>query len=186
MKPTEELVEEHRAIKLMLAVLDNVADRLDSGESVDPDRLEDIVEFIRVFADSCHHAKEEGLLFKEMEAAGMPLEGGPIAVMLQEHDMGRTFANRLAEAVERYKQGDAAAAADIVENARNYVGLLGLHIDKEDQILYPMADERLSEEAQLRLEDGFELIELEKIGPGRHDEFHTLLRELRDTYLNRS
>jgi hemerythrin-like domain-containing protein len=176
-------MEEHRAIKLMLAVLDNIADRLDAGESIEPAQLEDMVEFIRVFADSCHHAKEEGLLFKEMEAAGVPAEGGPITVMLQEHEMGRTFVAQLSSAVERYKNGDNAAAEDIADNARHYAGLLSLHIEKEDNILYPLADERLSGEAQRRLEEGFERVEREIIGPGRHEQFHNLLRDLEDKYL---
>lgn len=62
MRPTEELVNEHNAIKRMLRVLEAVAAKLDAGTEVDPDDLEQMVDFIRGFADRCHHGKEEDLL----------------------------------------------------------------------------------------------------------------------------
>ncbi|MGD0266766.1 MAG: hemerythrin domain-containing protein, partial [Candidatus Methylomirabilota bacterium] len=39
----------------------------------------------------CHHGKEENLLFKTMVDRGFPRQGGPIAVMLHEHETGRSF-----------------------------------------------------------------------------------------------
>lgn len=182
-KPTHELMHEHQAIKRMLRVLGAISERLEAGEKVDPDDLESIVDFIRVFADSCHHGKEEDLLFVEMRKAGVPGEGGPIMVMEQEHDLGRSFVAGLAEAVARYRAGDADAARDIIENARDYIALLSQHIDKEDAILYPLADDRLSEEQQTRLAAGFEKVESERIGPGKHEEFHQLLERLEKSYL---
>ncbi len=168
---------------MMLAIMENIADRLDAGQRIDPGNLEKIPKFIRDYADSCHHAKEEGLLFKELEAAGMPVEGGPITVMLQEHEMGRVFVVRIADAIDRYQKGDPEANKDVAESMRNYIGLLGLHIDKEDQILYPLADDRLSPEAQRRLSEGFERIEQDVIGSGRHEEFQSMLQEFQNTYL---
>lgn len=72
MRPTEELVTEHNAIKRMLDILERVSRRLEIGETVDAEHLERIVDFIRGFADRCHHGKEEDLLFPEMEEAGIP------------------------------------------------------------------------------------------------------------------
>jgi len=183
MKPTEQLKEEHKAIKLMLRIAEKVNEKLEAGEEVNPEHLEQIVEFIRVFADKCHHGKEEDLLFVAMEEAGIPKEGGPIGVMLAEHDMGRGYVRGLSQAVARYKAGDRGVSPAIIENARNYVALLSQHIDKEDNILYPMADMHLSEDQQEELLEGFEKVEREKIGPGRHEEFHKLLDHLQEVYL---
>jgi len=66
MTPTEQLKEEHEAIKLMLRILDKVCDKLESGEEVNPEHLDQILEFIKVFADKCHHGKEEDLLFQQL------------------------------------------------------------------------------------------------------------------------
>ena len=183
MKPTEDLKKEHEAIKIMLRILGEVSKRLDAGEKVNAEHLDSILEFIQVFADKCHHGKEEGLLFPAMEKAGIPRERGPIGVMLNEHKEGRDFVKGMKEAVAKYKKGERTAGGQIAENARNYAGLLSKHIEKEDKILYPMADGRLSAAARMDLEKGFEKIEKDVIGPGRHEEFHGLLHRLKDEYL---
>jgi len=124
MRPTEQLKEEHNAIKLMLRILEKVCEKLESKEEVNPEHLEKIVEFIKVFADKCHHGKEEDLLFPAMEDAGIPKEGGPIAVMFVEHNMGRDYVKGMSEAVAKYKAGDRTILPKIVENAKNYIRLL--------------------------------------------------------------
>jgi hemerythrin-like domain-containing protein len=183
MKPTEQLKEEHQAIKLMLRISERVCEKLESGEEVNPEHLEQMIEFIKVFADKCHHGKEEDLLFTAMEEVGIPKEGGPIGVMLTEHDMGRGYVRGMSEAVTRYKAGDRKALSGIVGNARNYIALLTQHIDKEDNILYPMADKHLSEDKQKALLEEFERVERERIGAGKHEEFHDLLNHLQEVYL---
>ncbi len=183
MKPTEILKEEHGGIKIMLAILGRMADRLDAGQDVDAAHLEQALDFIRTFADKCHHGKEEDLLFVEMEKAGIPQQGGPIAVMLAEHTTGRAYVKGMADAVTQYAAGDRAAAPSIVQNARNYIALLQAHIDKEDNILYPLADRSLTEEQQGKLLDSFAEVERQCIGPGKHGEFHRMLERLSEAYL---
>jgi len=183
MRATDQLKEEHQGIKLMLSILSNVCDRLDAGEDINPLHLEKIVEFIQVFADKCHHAKEEDLLFVAMKEVGFPLNSGPIGVMLAEHDQGRGYVRGLKAAVEQYKAGDKRVISSITSNARNYVALLSQHIDKEDNILYMMADAHLSDQTQERLLADFEKVEIERIGAGKHEEFHHLLHELEQFYL---
>lgn len=186
MKPTEELKNEHQAILLALRVLEEVSRRLNKGIKVDPGDLAGLVEFIRVFADKCHHAKEENLLFSEMEKAGMPRAQGPIGVMLSEHDQGRAYVHGMDEAARRLKAGDDAAGRAFAENAGNYAALLSQHIMKEDNILYPMADRILSEEAQRALEKGFEIVECDVVGAGRHEEFHRFLERMQEAYLGKA
>lgn len=183
MKPTDDLKKEHEAIKLMLRILEAISKMLESGEKVDAKHLDSMVEFIQVFADKCHHGKEEGLLFPAMERAGIPRERGPIGMMLFEHTEGRDFVKGMKEAAAKYRKGDPKAGGEFAKQARNYANLLSSHIGKEDNILYPMADARLSEAAQQDLEKGFEKIEKEVIGQGRHEEFHELLHRLEEEYL---
>jgi len=182
MKPTETLKTEHRAILLMLKVAEIVSQELEAGENVplgDPAR---IVDFIQGFADKCHHAKEEDLLFPAMEKTGVPRQGGPIGVMLAEHTKGREVVRKMKEAAERYAAGEKKAGAQFAENARAYAALLSQHIHKEDNILYPIADARLSPQTQTALEKDFERVEEEVVGVGKHEEYHRLLEELEKTY----
>src|SRR3990172_819068 len=143
MRPTEVLVEEHKAIKTMLRILAAISGELEGGKGIDPKHLDMTLELIKLFADRCHHGKEEDLLFPAMEKVGIPREGGPLGVMLMEHGFGREFVKGMSESAEKLKQGDRSAAAKFIENARGYVKLLSQHIDKEDNILYPMADKIL-------------------------------------------
>ena len=165
----------------MMKIMDKVCEKLGS-EKVAAEHLGQIVEFIQVFADKCHHGKEEGLLFPAIEETGIPRDGGPTGAMLEEHEIGRSYVKAMKEAAENYKNGDAEAAAKFAENARNYIRLLTEHIDKEDNILYEIADMHLSEEKQKELLCEFEKVENEKIGAGKHEEFHKLLERLKETY----
>jgi len=186
MTPTEQLKEEHQAIKLMLSILEGMSQKLEAGQVVSTEHLEQSLEFIRLFADKCHHGKEEDVLFPAMEAAGIPREGGPIGVMLLEHDAGRGYVKGLGEAVARYKAGDRRAASAMMENARNYIALLTQHIFKEDNILYPMADMRLSPARQAQMLEEFDAIERERLGPGKHEELHRMLEHLQGVYVGKA
>ena len=115
MVPTEELKQEHQGILLMLRILDKVAAKIESGEKTEFDHLERIVDFFRVFADKCHHGKEEDLLFPAMEKAGIPREGGPIGVILMEHQEGRGYIRGMADALAGYKKGDSSALKGFVK-----------------------------------------------------------------------
>lgn len=182
-QPTEWLKEEHQAIKIMLQILEKVSQKLESGEEVNPDHLDQMVRFIREFADRCHHAKEEDLLFPAMVEFGVPKEGGPIAVMLTEHEEGRGYVSRMKEAVEKAKGGDSSLLPQFVKNARNYVSLLSQHIDKEDNILYEMAKMHIPLSRMEKLWQDFEKVEREEMGKGVHERFHELLEGLKKIYL---
>ncbi|MCH7494988.1 MAG: hemerythrin domain-containing protein [Candidatus Marinimicrobia bacterium] len=183
MKPTDILIKEHDAILVMLNILEKVCLRLDTGESVKETDLENIVEFFKVFADKCHHGKEEDILFPALEEYGIPNEGGPIGVMLSEHVIGRDNVKGMNEAIADYKEGKESASKEFVRYARNYIALLTEHIDKENNILFKMADIHIPEERQQSLLVDFERAEEEKIGPGVHEKFHRLLEELSGVYL---
>ncbi len=182
MRPTDILKTEHDAIQTMLKITETVCSKLESQEPVNPEHLKQIVEFIQVFADRCHHGKEEDLLFKALEAVGVPKEGGPIGVMLMEHDMGRRYVKKMSEAATAYGKGSREAAKQFIDNARNYVILLSQHIFKENNVLFPLADRLLPEETQDKLVEQFEVVEREKIGAGQHEQLHKLLDELKKIY----
>jgi hemerythrin-like domain-containing protein len=184
MTATEQLKAEHNGIKLMLRIIEKMCERLESGNDVDAEHLERVLEFLRVFADKCHHAKEEELLFPALENAGVAREGGPIGVMLTEHNKARQLVKSIGEGIAQYKAGDAGAAAKIVVNARNYIRILTAHIDKEDNVLYPLANARIPKSTLDELLAKFEQIETERIGPGKHEEFHKMLENFKTVYLN--
>lgn len=183
MKATDELKKEHEAVELMLRILQTVAGKLKGGERVNTEHLDGILEFLSIFVDKCHHGKEEEFLFPALEAAGVPRDGGPIGVMLDEHEQGRKLVAKLKTAVTPYRSGDQTVAADIQQTINEYVALLTHHIIKENTVLFPMEDARLSPNQDIELFEAFERLERERIGPGKHEEFHALLDRLQDIYL---
>jgi hemerythrin-like domain-containing protein len=175
---TENLKEEHRIILHMIKILLVASDKLEKGEAVSPDVFKKAGDFVGVFADRCHHGKEEGELFPALERKGILKHRGPIAVMLMEHELGRLFVKGLNEAVEKYERGDKTAKNAIVENARGYADLLDQHIYKEDNILYPMGDKVLSEADNGELLEKFEGIEKDMIGEGKHEYYLQMIADL--------
>jgi hemerythrin-like domain-containing protein len=171
---TEILREEHRVIERVLTALETAANRLNAGDPVRPDVFLQAADFISGFADGCHHRKEEGVLFPAMRAAGIPGEGGPIGVMLSEHEEGRRLTRAMRAAAERLAVGDTEASAQVVNNALHYVALLRQHIAKEDNVLFPMADQAISGPAQREVSKAFERVEHEETGQGVHERFLTL------------
>jgi len=178
MRPTEELKGEHKVILRMLKIFEKAAQSLKEGNDIPAEVFKKAVDFIRNFADRCHHGKEENTLFPMMEKYGIPREGGPLGVMLYEHTLGRNFVKGMAEADEKYEKGDKSSIEDLIKNARGYAGLLAPHIFKEDNILYPMADRNIPEKEQKVLEEKFEKIEKEVIGEGKYHEYLHLVEEL--------
>lgn len=175
---TAILRHEHEAILRMLDATEEVARQFESGKSPAPRTLRDLLEFFRLFADQCHHGKEEELLFPLLEKKGMPRAGGPVGVMLAEHDEGRSLIKQMAEATDAYVAGKAEAGAVWARAARGYAALLRQHIDKENNILFVMAERMLTGAEQSDLADAFEKIEAEKMGPGTHERLHAMIDRL--------
>ncbi len=177
-KATEILRREHEGIIKVLEVLEASANRLERGENVPDSVLNGMIEFMRIFVDRCHHGKEETALFPLLESRGIPRQG-PIGVMLMDHEQGRALARALGEAIEGVKGGEVPAGKRFAQVARQYSAHLRSHIDKENNVLFVMAESVLSPDEQTRLADDFERIELEKIGAGEHERLHGLIGEMR-------
>jgi len=174
---TEALKQDHRVIERVLAVLE----KLTEGSTEAPlETWGKALDFIRGFADRCHHLKEEQILFPALEKRGIPLEGGPIGIMLLEHEEGRAYVRAMADALTLAEKDPEAAKATLVENGRAYLRLLKDHIRKEDQILFHMADEALSQEEQKGLVRDFEEHEEKEIGIGVHEKYLRMAQELED------
>lgn len=183
MKPTDQLKEEHRAIETMLSILERMCDKLEAGGEVKPVHLDQTLEFFKIFADKCHHGKEENLLFQAMEKAGFSKQQGPLAVMFSEHTTGRNYVQELGKAIMRYKESNCQDSFGILKPARSYIALLRDHIAKEDNVLFPMAEAHIAEAQQQELLSEFDRVENEIVGKGKHEEFHAVIKELKGIYL---
>jgi len=152
--PTQTLREEHRVILRAIALLEVAAGRLGDGRPLPDGWWDALLDWLRAFADLNHHGKEERHLFPALAQAGIPADGGPVSVMLEEHAEGRALIQAMAGGRPDRR----------VEAARRYGHLLRAHIDKENEVLLPLAEAVLDSQAQLLLARSFEKIEAEQ-GP---------------------
>lgn len=141
-EPTKILSEEHQHILKVTEALLKECKLLESGKGIDAAFFKKAIEFIRNYADKFHHAKEEDILFVELCKDTVKMHCNPVEQMLYEHEVGRKFVKGMEGGLKENNKGR------IIENARGYAELLQEHIYKEDNILYPMADEALDEKAK--------------------------------------
>jgi len=154
-KPSDVLKAEHQVILRAIRVLDHLVDQADTGANPDIDGCRQCVRIFRLFADACHHAKEEDLLFPALERCGIPKENGPIGVMLYEHSVARSLTRDMAEALDAHAGNDPEGAGRFITAARTYIELLTNHIYKEDNVLFAMGDRVLGDQDRSRLCQAF-------------------------------
>lgn len=176
---SEDLVKEHEGILFGLEIFESMVNQAESGEKTDIEGISEMIGFIKLFADKCHHGKEENLFFPALEKAGVKKENGPIGQMLLEHDMGRKYIAQMTNSTENGVFDKEA----FIQAAREYIELLRSHIDKENTILFPYGDRLLPAEEQTRLLKLFEDFEEQVMGKGTHERLHRLLDKYEAIYL---
>lgn len=177
-RPCAVLKREHQVILRVLNVLEGLIGPPGAEQPLELEPLGDCVEFFRSFADACHHAKEEDLLFPVLERCGVPNQGGPIGVMLHEHELGRALVARMAVALERLGTGDLAAEPELRRAGYDYLDLLRQHIFKEDNVLFMMGDQVMSEGDQTELTARFCEAGCRAFGGKKGDELEAMAAEL--------
>ena len=170
--PIDVLSQEHQTILAVLDVMDAQVQPLRSGAPVRRDFWQPALDFLENYADRCHHAKEEHMLFTELEQSGFPGSYGPTACMRHEHELGRELRLRMVQAL----QSENAAA--LAEAASRYAVLLREHIGKEEAVLFPMARSLLDHDAMRRLRQGFLRVEHVDLGEGVHQRYEEVARSL--------
>jgi hemerythrin-like domain-containing protein len=148
------MIDEHKNIKRMLAVIRKLCYKVLEQQNVDYEDFLRVIDFVRNYADRHHHGKEETLLFNRMnEELGPRAEMLVRHGMLVEHDLGRLHIQELESAVQKVLEGDKEARLDVIANAVSYTHLLNRHIDKEDAVVFKYASNNLSKATLNRLDD---------------------------------
>jgi hemerythrin-like domain-containing protein len=182
-KAIEILMGEHRLIEQVLGSLETFVEEAGSGGQA-PDRsaVADYAAFFRGFADACHHGKEEDILFARMIERGFSREAGPIAVMLEEHRLGRGHVSGLAEVGAGSGPLEAAERASVLTHALDFIPLLRGHILKEDRILYPMAVHALTAGELDAMEAAFHSFEKRSRADGTYERLQDLAARLQAAF----
>ncbi|MEW6075800.1 MAG: hemerythrin domain-containing protein [Candidatus Omnitrophota bacterium] len=127
-------MKEHRLIERMIRIMSINVGNIKKENKVDLLFIDAVVDFVRTYADRCHHGKEEDILFRDL--AKKKISGEHHRIMqelIEEHKMGRNNVKKLVEAKEKYVQGSRGALKDIVVNMEILVKFYPKHIEKENK-----------------------------------------------------
>lgn len=147
----EELKSDHQNI---LAHLDDLEKAINQSK-ISHAKVEEFLSFTETFAEP-HHQKEEQVLFPTLERKGIPNEGGPIGMMLLEHITQRGYLAKMREALQENNE------SKLKENTQVMISLLRDHIYKENNILYPCAQDTLTKKELASLASQCEKIKIKK------------------------
>lgn len=168
-KATQDLREEHQTIIFVLKILNQMMLSKGNEEETLLRYYDEVVYFLKIFADKCHHGKEENYLFKELAQKDTYDEDGPVTEMIQQHVQARGYIAQMSQSIkEKDVKGFNASATQ-------YIDLLHRHIDKETKVVFLMADNLIDEQAQDLMFEKFELHEENVIGHGVHEKLHAMI-----------
>ncbi|GAB4328019.1 MAG: hypothetical protein Kow0074_23720 [Candidatus Zixiibacteriota bacterium] len=149
------LRDEHRIIGRVLNAMASEAVRIDSGEPVNADFVRSAVTFFNEYADGFHHLKEETILFPMLERAGLPRGNSPVDTMISDHIDGRVLITAIADCIDEAVEGRADAILRLSTGMHTFVVLVRKHIEQEDNMIYPMAEQMIKGTARVEVEKAF-------------------------------
>jgi len=160
MMPIAPLMIEHRLIERMIDVMKEELLLIEKEKKIDPEFIEMAVDFIRTYADRCHHGKEEDTLFRDLGGKKLTDEHRRMMEeLVEEHRWARKVTGRLVEANTRYVQGNKEALSAITDCVKSLVEFYPKHIEKEDKHFFIPCMEYFSDaerEAMLKEEWEFD------------------------------
>jgi len=167
---------EHRLIERVIQVMKGQVERIETEQKVDVVLLEDVINFIRSYADRCHHGKEENILFRDIAKKALTPELEKIMEeLIEEHKSARQATAGLADALKSLRNGDNKALPLISANLKFLVEFYPRHIEKEDKHFFlPVMGYFSKEENDAMLKEGYELDS--KL---MHEEYENRVWELR-------
>ncbi|HEX9883286.1 MAG TPA: hemerythrin domain-containing protein [Desulfobaccales bacterium] len=141
MLPIGPLMIEHRLIERMIVLMRSELTRIKDNVAVDPEFafvdplfLDTAVDFIRTYADRCHHGKEEDILFAALAGKELsPEHRRTMEELIQEHVWARQTTASLVQAKESYLLEKPGALSELLQHLEQLVEFYPRHIDKEDQ-----------------------------------------------------
>ena len=179
-EPNDVLREEHEAIELLISAVEGMAGTL-QGKGPYPRRdLEAAMTVVTEFADRCHHAKEEKVLFPVLSEASPA--GAEVARRLSsDHRAFREIVGKVKELIPK-AESDPKARGLLAKHLGTYTRVLREHILVENTELFNEVMRSLSDAQRAKVAEGFERVERVEIGDGVHEKYHRMIHRLADAY----
>jgi DUF438 domain-containing protein len=171
------LVAEHEMIERAMAVLKSNLEKIDEAIKA-PLQMQRAIDFLLEFGDKIHNTKEEKFLFPLMGQKGMPVEGGPIGVMLMEHDAERNLLQRMMGELPNLVDATPVARQKFAADGFEYLTIRAEHIWKENDVLYAMGRKVFSDEDNTSLLGAFKTLDQQTYGDAAREHYAQMLAEV--------
>lgn len=182
MTPTENLTKEHKKINELLDIMSKIALKIKSNDVFYPNDVEEIVDYLIIIIDNNHHGKEDGVFYPELISSGIPKETAPLSIINYEHTTAKRYLKDISSCVVNCKIGNDFSGELLADSLTNYVTVTKNHIQREEEIVFPIANEVLSVEKQNEILQRFDEIEQRNISNSFNDHFNKLLNKLKIKY----
>jgi hemerythrin-like domain-containing protein len=173
--PIDALMQEHRLIERMISQMQKQLVRMEETKKVNSKFVNVTVDLIRVYADRCHHGKEEGVLFRELNSKpASPEIAKMVMELINEHVYARKTTAKLAQANESYVKGNVDSLKDVFTLMKALVEFYPKHIEKEDNHFFTPSMKCFSPQEQQAMLNAFWDFDRKII----HDHYSKVLDEL--------
>ena len=182
MTPTENLINEHKKINELLDIMSKIALKIKSKDVFYPNDVEEIVKYLINLIENSHHGKEDDVFYPELISSGIPKETAPLSIINYEHIISVNYLKDISSCVVNCKIGNDFSGELLADSLTNYVIAIKNHIQREEEIVFPIANEVFSIEKQNEILQRFEVIEQKYISNSFNDQFDKLLNKFKNKY----
>ena len=182
MTPTENLINEHKKINELLDIMSKIALKIKSKDVFYPNDVEEVVKYLINIIENSHHGKEDDVFYPELISSGIPKETAPLSIINYEHIISVNYLKDISSCVVNCKIGNDFSGELLADSLTNYVIAIKNHIQREEEIVFPIANEVFSIEKQNEILQRFEVIEQKYISNSFNDQFDELLNKFKNKY----
>ena len=172
--PIGPLMVEHRWIERVISDLQRRLDQY-PRRTIDPPYVDRLVDFLRSYADRCHHGKEEDILFRDLGAKKLdPALAETMRQLVEEHTWARATTKQLVAANASLAAGDQTALDDGRRLLAELAAFYPEHIRKEDEDFFRPTMTYLTREEQDAMLEEFTAFDASLV----HDRYRRIAEEL--------
>lgn len=156
MMPFEPLMDEHRLIEHLVYLVNEEIKLMESSKVINLERLNLMIDFFRNYAQLCHEAKEEGMLFSVLDKKGLPENlQSTMNRLRDDHLFFRTSISDISSQLVKFSAGDRKVVVNVINRLNDITSLYPKHIKTEEMVFYKPSMNYLSKSEQKELLERF-------------------------------
>lgn len=169
--------DEHRALASVLRGFQYIVEHIRTDQQK-PDfpLLHAMLDYIESFPDKLHHPKEDAYLYRILRERNTSVVG-TLDLLEEEHKSEPVWLKSLRSTLEAY-QADSKRFDAFSKEVETYVNSHFSHMNKEEDIVLPIAETALNDQDWAEIDAAFKSNEDPLVGVGTQKQFRDLFRKI--------